>query len=119
MKRRGERRQGVTQRWCSPLLALSRKWTRASGRHALGIVPPAAEETATPVEVDVTIEEGVLSVHVGDATHPLDRILIFGPNLVVQGAIEPVLRTIAERTVFGLSSPVISGARSRRGLPCP
>ncbi len=46
----------------------------------LGIVAAAAEERAAPGEIDVTVEDGVLSVHVRDA--PL----------------EDVLRAIAERT---------------------
>ncbi len=46
----------------------------------LGIVPPATEETAAAAEGDVTVEDGVLSVHVRDAR------------------LGDVLRAIAERT---------------------
>ena len=33
----------------------------------LGIVPAAAEETAAPVEIDVTVEDGVLSANLRNA----------------------------------------------------
>ncbi len=46
----------------------------------LGIVPPAAEETAAAAEGDVTVEDGVLSVKVREAR------------------LGDVLRAIAERT---------------------
>ena len=65
------------KRPCRPLLWLAGLLLVPA---ALGIVPPAEAGTATPSEVDIAVEDGVLSVHLRNAR------------------LEDVLRAIAERT---------------------
>lgn len=68
---------------------------------ALGIVPPAAAETAAPAKVDVTVEDGVLSVDLRNARF------------------EDILRAIAERTGlrFRLTGDLESSVTAWFALP--